>query len=69
MASYLEKEKRMMETFPITLIKVIPRSKNANADALAKLASTTNSELLNAMSVEFLAEPSIKPQPEIMELM
>ena len=58
-----------METFPITSIEVIPGSKNANADALEKLTSTGDSELLGAVSVEFLAEPNIKPQPEIMELM
>ena len=40
-----------------------------NADTLAKLASTRDSELLDAVSVEFLTEPSIKPQLEIMELM
>ena len=36
---------------------------------MATLASTKDSELLDAESVEFLAEPSIKPQPEIIELM
>ena len=39
-----------------------------NADALAKLASTRNVELLDAVSVEFLVEPSIRQQPEVMEL-
>ena len=39
-----------------------------NADALAKLASTRDAELLDAVSVEFLVEPSIKQQLEIMEL-
>ena len=57
-----------METFPIAFIEVIPRSKNANADALAKLALTRDAEWLDAVSVEFLAEPIIKPQLEIMEL-
>ena len=57
-----------MEIFPIASIVVIPRSKNANADALAKLASTRDAELLDTASVEFLAEPIIKPQSEIMEL-
>ena len=69
MAAYLEKVKGLMETFPITSIEVILQSKNANANALAKLALTRDSELLDAVSVEFLAEPSIKPQSEIMELM
>ena len=51
-----------METFPIASIEVIPRSKNANADALVKLASTRDAKLLDAMSVEFLAECNIKLQ-------
>ena len=58
MASYLEKEKRLMETFPIATIEVILRSKNANADALAKLALIRDLELLDAVSVEFQVEPS-----------
>ena len=61
MAAYLEKAKGLMETFPVFSIEVIPRSKNVNADALAKLASTRDVELLNVVSMEFLAEPSIKP--------
>ena len=68
MAAYLEKAKGLMETFLIASIEVILRSKNANIDALAKLASTRDPELLEAVSVEFLAEPSIKPLSEIMEL-
>ena len=68
MVAYLEKAKGLMETFPIASIEVILRSKNANVDALAKLASARDSELLDAVSVECLVEPSIKPQLEIMEL-
>ena len=61
MAAYLEKVKGLMETFPIASIEVISPSKNVNIDALMKLASTRDSELLDAVSVEFLAEPGIKP--------
>ena len=42
--------------------------KNSNADALAKLASTKDIELLNAVFVEFLFEPNVKQKLEIMEL-
>ena len=49
-----------MGTFPTASIEVILRSKNTNADALAKLASIKDVELLEAVSVEFLVEPSIK---------
>ena len=68
MAAYLEKAKGLMETFSIASIKVIPWSKNANVDALTKLASTRDAELLDVVSVEFLAKPSIKLQSEIIEL-
>ena len=56
MAAYLEKSKELMGTFPTASIEVIPRSKNTNADALAKLSSTEDAELLDAVSVEFLPE-------------
>ena len=68
MAAYLEKAKGLMKTFPIASIKVIPRSKNMNTNALEKLASTRDSKLLDVISIEFVGEPSIKPQLEILEL-
>ena len=68
MTAYLEKAKELMGTIPTTSIEVIQRSKNVNADVLAKLASMKDAELLNTVSVEFLAEPSIKWQPEVMVL-
>ena len=66
--AYLEKAKDLMKAIPTASIEVISRSKNANADALAKLASTKDVKLLNAVLVEFLVEPSIKRQPKIIEL-
>ena len=42
--------------------------KNANANALAKLASMRDVELLDPVSVEFLVEPNIRRQPKIMKL-
>ena len=35
---------------------------------MAKLASTRDAKLLDAVSVEFVAEPNIRQQPELMEL-
>ena len=61
MAAYLEKAKGLMGAFRITSTEVILQSKNANADALAKLTSTRDVELPDVVSVEFLAKPSIKP--------
>ena len=64
----LEKAKELMKIIPTTSIEVILQSKNVNSDALEKLASTKDVELLDTVSVEFLVEPSIKWWPEVMEL-
>ena len=66
--AYLEKAKELMGSISTVIIEVVPRSKNSNTDALAKLASTKDAELLNAVSIEFLSKPNIKQRPEIMEL-
>ena len=68
MVAYLEKAKELMGSILAVSIDVVPRSKNVNAEALAKLASTKDTELLNAISVEFLVEPSIKQRQDIMKL-
>ena len=68
MAAYLDKAKDQLSLFFAASIKVIPRSKNSNADALAKLASKRDADLLDAVSMEFPNEPSIHPQQGIMEL-
>ena len=68
MAAYLDKAKEQLSLFSATSIKVILRSKNSNNDALAKLASTRDANILDAVSVEFLAEPNIHLQQGIMEL-
>ena len=60
MVAYLEKAKELMRTISAASIEVIPRSKNANANALAKLASTKDVDILNAVFVEFLADLKIK---------
>ena len=67
-AAYLEKEKEQLSLFSATSIDVTPRKKYLNADALVKLASTRDVVLLDVVSVEYLAEPSIYPQPGVMEL-
>ena len=51
MVAYLQKENKLMGTFPTASIEVIPQSNNANTDALAKLASTRDAELLDAVSI------------------
>ena len=42
--------------------------KNLNVDALAKLASTRDADMLDAISMEYLAKPSLHLQPRVMEL-
>ena len=68
MVTYLEKAKELIATTSAITIEVVLRLKNANTDALAKLASIKDVELLNVVSVEFLAKPSIKQRYEVMEL-
>ena len=60
MVAYLEKAKELIVTILVVTVEVAPSSKNANVDALTKLAFTKNVELLNTISVELLAELSIK---------
>ena len=68
MAANFGKVKKQLNLYSVPSIEVIPLSKNSNTDALAKLASTRDINLLDAASVEYLAKPSIHPQQEIMEL-
>ena len=63
MVTYLEKDKELLGLIATISVEVVLQSKNANAYALAKLASMRDAELLDAVSVEFLLEPSIKQQP------
>ena len=68
MVTYLVKVKKLMRSISVVTIEVVPRSQNANTDALAKLASIKDAKLLNVVSVEFLAQPSIKQRLEMMEV-
>ena len=68
MAAYLDKAKEQLSLIFATSIEVISQSKNSNANALAKLASTRHADVLDAVSMELLAELSIHPQQGIMEL-
>ena len=61
MAAYLAKAREQLSMFSAASIEVIPRSRNSNTDALAKLASTRDINLLDAVSIEFLVELSIYP--------
>ena len=66
MAAYLQKVKDLLSTFRSYTIQQVLRVQNAQADALARLASTKDIELLKVIPAEFLNEPSIHPadQPQ-----
>ena len=68
MVAYLENVKELLRSISTFTIEVVPRSKNSNADALAKLASTKDIELLNVVSIKFLSEPIIKHLQKVMDL-
>ena len=59
MAAYLQKAKDLLSTFSFYTIQQVPRAQNAQANALARLASTKDVELLEVIPIEFLNEPSI----------
>ena len=59
MASYLEKVKAELQNFSRYEIKHVDREDNSNADALAKLATSKDAELLRLVPVEIIPELSI----------
>ena len=65
MAAYLEKAKAALEHFKFYTIEQVPREKNLNADALARLAMSTEVDELNIVPNEHLSTPSItEPEQE-----
>ena len=56
---------RLFSTVTAYSIQLLSRIKNTQADALAKLVSTKDEELLKIVPVEFLAKPSIKVEPQV----
>ncbi|PON59713.1 hypothetical protein PanWU01x14_157700, partial [Parasponia andersonii] len=65
MIAYLKKVQQLFLTFSTYDIQLLPRTKNTRADALAKLASTKDAELLKVVPVEFLISPSIEEEPQV----
>ena len=59
MAAYLAKEQELLHALRRYTICQIPREQNSNADALAKLATTRDSELIDVVHVDHLDTPSI----------
>ena len=61
MVAYLRKAKDLLSVLSSFKIQQVPRERNTQADALARLASTKNFELLEVIPVEFLNTPNIMP--------
>ena len=60
MAAYLHKSKELLGSFSSYTISQIPRLQNAEADALARLASTKDIDQLKIIIVETLDSSSIQ---------
>ncbi|PON36070.1 hypothetical protein PanWU01x14_331270 [Parasponia andersonii] len=63
--AYLQEVQRLFLTFTACNIQLLPRIENTRADALAKLASTKDAELLKVVPVDFLVSPSIEVEPQV----
>ena len=59
MILYLKKVRELLKKFVRVQVKHIPRAKNSRADALAKLATTSQEDLNRLTPVEHLSEPSV----------
>ncbi|XP_062118866.1 uncharacterized protein LOC133832557 [Humulus lupulus] len=59
MAAYLTRVKGYLEQLEGYNIEKIPRERNTHTDALAKLASTKDKDILESVPVEYLSWPSI----------
>ena len=59
MILYLKKVPELLRKFMLVQVRHIPRAENSRADALAKLATTSQKDLSGLTLVQHLAEPSI----------
>ena len=60
MADYRQKAKDLLSSFSSFKFQQVPKARNTQVDALARLASTKDAELLEVIPVEFLNKPSIQ---------
>ena len=68
MEAYLAKAQELLHTLGRYTIRQVPREQNSNADALAKLATSRDSELIDVVPVENLEVPSIDVVEEISQV-
>ena len=59
MILYLKKVRELLKKFVRVQVRHIPRAENLRANALAKLATTSQEDLNRLTSVEHLSEPSV----------
>ena len=59
MILYLKKVRELLKKFIRVQVRHVPRTENSQADALAKLATTSQEDLDRRVPVEHLVEPSI----------
>ena len=60
MTAYLEKVRELLGQFETYIITQVPRSENSNTDALARLETSLEDNLLKTMLVDVLETPSIE---------
>ena len=68
MAAYLAKAQELLHTLGRYTIRQVPREQNSNADALARLATTRDSELIDVVPVEDLEAPSIDTTDDVSQV-
>lgn len=68
LAAYLAKVMGLLDHFEHYTITHVPREKNINADALAKLACSGDAQALGIVPVEVLSTPSILEADSVMEI-
>ncbi|XP_062103366.1 uncharacterized protein LOC133814420 [Humulus lupulus] len=65
MAAYLAKAQEMLHNFRKFTIRQMLREKNSNADALEKLATTKDAELIKVVPIDYLDSLSIVAPDEV----
>ena len=58
---YLQKVRDLLKKFVLVQVIHVPRAENSRADALAKLATASQEDLISSTPVEYMVDPSIDP--------
>lgn len=65
MTSYLMKVVELLPQFEIFELNRVPRMENVHVNALSKLASCKDSELLKVIPIEHFPRPSISKEDKV----